>query len=94
MDWRKVPDHLKNAMWGEVKKHFSYPEGYDEELCKSWVLVVAGKALRRLRSHIKVNYVQKGKTPFTNNTFIKHKVWDEFVAQVSTDEAKTKGSKL
>ena len=24
-DWRKVPDDLKGAVWGEVKRRFEYP---------------------------------------------------------------------
>ena len=33
-DWRKVPDDLKGAVWGEVKRQFEYPpDQFDEDLC-------------------------------------------------------------
>jgi hypothetical protein len=62
-DWRKVPNDLKGAMWGEVKRWFEYPlDQFDEDLCRGHALAIVGKALRGLRSHLNKEYVQKGKT--------------------------------
>ena len=62
-DWRKVPNDLKGAMWGEVKRWFEYPlDQFDEDLCRGHALAIASKALRGLRSHLNKEYVQKGKT--------------------------------
>ena len=57
-DWRKVPDDLKGAVWGEVKRRFKYPEDqFDEDVCKRHALFIAGKALHNLRSTLNRNYV-------------------------------------
>ena len=62
-DWRKVPDDLKGAMWGEVKRRFEYPPNqFNEDLCRGHALAIAGKALHGLRSHLNKEHVQKGKT--------------------------------
>jgi len=44
-----------------------------------------------LRSHLNRHYVQKGKTPYQDYSFIKHHVWEEFVEKMSTNEVKVKG---
>jgi len=43
-----------------------------------------------LRSHLNKEYVQNGKTPYADYSFIKRHIWEEFVEKVSTDEAKAK----
>ena len=91
-DWRKVPDDLKSAVWGEVKRQFRYPEDqFDEDLCKHRALFITGKALCNLRSHLNRHYVQEGKTPYEDYNFIKRHVWEEFVEKMSTEESKSKG---
>ena len=91
-DWRKVPDDLKGAMWGEVKRRFKYPEDqFDEDVCKRHALFIAGKALRNLRSHLNRHYVQEGKTPYKDYNFITREVWEEFVEKMSINKAKVKG---
>ena len=73
MDWRKVPENLKDKVWSDVKKRFEDPrDQFNEDLCKGHAMVIAGKALRSLRSKLNKNYVQKGKTPFEDYNFIKH----------------------
>jgi hypothetical protein len=75
LDWRKVPEDLKGAMWGDAKRWFEYPpDQYDEELCKGHALYIAGKVLRNLRSQLNNKYVKKGKTPFEDYSFIKRHV--------------------
>ena len=91
-DWRKVQADLKGVVWGEMKRRFIYPEDqFDEDLCKRHVLFIAGKALRNLRSHLNRQYVQEGKTPYKEYSFITREVWEEFVEKISTNEAKAKG---
>ena len=53
-------------------------------------MAIAGKALRNLRSHLNKEYVQNGKTPYADYSFIKRHIWEEFVEKVSIDEAKAK----
>jgi hypothetical protein len=90
-DWRKVPDDLKGAVWGEVKRRFEYPPNqFDEDLCRGHALAIVGKALCGLRSHLNREYVQKRKKPYTDYNFIKRHIWEEFVEKMSTDEAKAK----
>jgi len=90
-NWKKVPDYLKNAVWGEVLRRFTYPEDqYDEDLCKAYALGVAGKAMRALRSTLNKEFVKKGKTPFQKYNFITQEVWEEFVQKVTSEEAKKK----
>ena len=95
LDWRKVPNDPKGAVWGEVKRRFKYPEDqFDEDVCKRNALFIAGKALHNLRSTLNRNYVQKGKTPYADYNFIKRHVWEEFVEKMTADESKAKGKKF
>jgi hypothetical protein len=80
LDWRKVPEDLKDKVWRDMKKRFAYvPDQFNEDLCKGHAMVIAGKSLRSLRSKLNKNYVQKGKTPYEDYSFIKRHVWEEFV---------------
>ena len=45
-------------------------EGYNKDKCMGYVLFVAGKALRNLRSMLNREYVQTGRTPFEDYNFI------------------------
>jgi len=57
-DWRKVPKDIKDTVWGEVKRQFTYPvQGYDEDKCQSHALFIAGKALRNFRSMLNRDYI-------------------------------------
>ena len=70
-DWRKVPDHIKGTVWGEVKRWLTYPaDGYASDKFKGHALYVAGKALRNFRSMLNKEYMEKGKTPFEDYNFI------------------------
>ena len=94
-DWRKVPIDIKNTVWGEVKRRFTYPvQGYDEDKCKSHALFIAGKALRNFRSMLNRDYVQKGRTPFEDYNFILANVWEEFVTKMLNEDAKAKSEKF
>ena len=74
-DWRKVPKDIKENVWGEVKRRFTYiAEGYDKEKCKGHAMFVVGKALHNFRSILNREYVQKGRTPFKDYNFIMHDV--------------------
>ena len=57
-------------------------------------MYVAGKALRNFRSMLNKHYVKTGKTPFEHYNFITRDVWEAFVTQKQTDEAKAKGEKF
>jgi hypothetical protein len=58
LNWRKVPDDLNGAMWGDMLRRFEYPlDQYNEDLCKGYALYIAGKALLNLRSKLNKNYV-------------------------------------
>jgi hypothetical protein len=89
-NWNNVPDDLKGVVWGEIKRRFQYPVGYNEEMCKKHALHVASKALRRFRSVLNTQYIKKGKSPLTAFNFIKPHHWEEFVRQKKTEEAEKK----
>ena len=90
-DWRKVPKDIKNTVWGEVKRRFTYPaQGYDEEKCQSHALFIAGKAHHNFRSMLNRDYVQKGRTPFEDYNFILDNVWEEFVTKMLSEDAKSR----
>jgi hypothetical protein len=94
-NWKKVPADIKGVMWGEVLRRFRYPEDqFDEDLCKTHALSVAGKAMRNLRTNLNTEFVKKGKEPFQKYNFIKKDVWEEFVEKVTSKEAKEKGEKF
>jgi hypothetical protein len=94
-NWKNVPDDLKGIVWGEMKRWFTYPpQSYDEEKCKEHALYVASKALRNFRSMLNKEYVKTGKTPFERYNFIMHDVWEAFVSQKQSKEAKAKGEKF
>jgi hypothetical protein len=58
MNWKKVPEGLKDKVWLEVLKRFVYPpDQYNEALCRGHAMVIAGKALRTLRYKLNKNYV-------------------------------------
>jgi hypothetical protein len=44
-DWKKVPKGLKQYVWEEMLKQFTYPEGSDLDKCRDQVMAVASKAL-------------------------------------------------
>ena len=33
-NWKDVPEDLKEHVWKEMLRRFTYPEGYDKEKCK------------------------------------------------------------
>ena len=73
-------------------RRFEYsPDKFDEDLCRGHALAIVGKALCNLRSHFNRHYVQKGKTPYADYSFIKRHVWEEFVEKMCTEESKSKG---
>jgi len=40
------------------------------------------------------DYVQKGRTPFKDYNFILHDVWEDFVTNILSDDAKAKSEKF
>ena len=83
-NWKDVPEDLKEHVWKEMLRRFTYPEGYDKEKCRGHVMVLAGKSLRNFRYKLNKEYVQKGETPFTRYNYVLPKVWEQFVRQKQT----------
>jgi hypothetical protein len=75
-------------------RRFTYPEGYDKVKCMGHVMVLAGKALRNFRYKLNKEYVQKGETPFTRYNYVLPEVWEQFVRQKQTPEAKLKSEQF
>jgi hypothetical protein len=48
------------------------------------------KALQNFRYKLNKEYVQKGETPFTRYNYVLPKVWEPFIEQKQTPEAKLK----
>jgi hypothetical protein len=44
-NWKQVPEALKEYVWLEMLKRFTYPEGYDKEKCRGHVMALVGKAV-------------------------------------------------
>ena len=42
---KDVPKDLKEHVWNEMPRRFTYLEGYDKVKCRGHVMVLAGKAL-------------------------------------------------
>jgi hypothetical protein len=58
MNWKNVPEGLKDKVWLDVLKRFVYPpDQYNEALCRGHAMVIAGKALHTLRCKLNKNYV-------------------------------------
>jgi hypothetical protein len=73
-NWKQVPEALKEYVWLEMLKQFTYPEGYDKEKCRGHVMALVGKALRNFRYKLNKEYVQTGRSPCTHYNYFLPKV--------------------
>jgi hypothetical protein len=62
-NWKDVLEDLKEHVWKEMLRRFTYPEHYDKVKCRGHVMVLAGKALQNFRYKLNKEYVQKGENP-------------------------------
>ena len=75
-NWKDVLKDLKEHMWKEMLRMFTYLEGYDKDKCRGLVMVLAGNALQNFRYKLNKEYVKKGKTPFTRYKYVLPEVWE------------------
>ena len=57
--WHKVPKDVKDNVWGEVTRKFTYPEGTDMEKCCEWALHVASCAFSNFKSMLAWDFLKK-----------------------------------
>jgi hypothetical protein len=62
-DWKKVSKGLKQCVWEEMLKRFTYLEGSDLDKFRNHVLAVASKVLRNFWYKLNKEYVEKGRSP-------------------------------
>lgn len=93
-EWKKVDVLLKNSLWEEIKRRFTYPLGTNEELNRSYALSTCAKALRQFRWKLNQKYVKKGEMPFKEYGFITQERWDKFVRYHTSEDAMDKSEKF
>jgi hypothetical protein len=69
-DWKKVPKGLKQYVWEEILKRFTYIEGSDLDKCRDHVMAVASKALRNFRYKLNKEYVEKERSPCQHYNYV------------------------
>jgi hypothetical protein len=57
-NWKEVPKALKEYVWKEMLKWFTYLDGFDEDKCKQHVMVLTRKSLHNFRYKLNKDYVQ------------------------------------
>jgi len=65
---------------------FVLPRGTTEKV-KYYAMKMLGEAFRWWKSHLNTEYIQKGRTPFSEFGDITPAQWEEFVRQKTTEEA-------
>jgi hypothetical protein len=70
-DWHSVPEDYKTHIWGEMTRHFHYPEDANMGKCREWVMHVASTTLRNFKSMLTRNYINKGKSPCVKYNMVK-----------------------
>ncbi|KAL6614557.1 hypothetical protein ACP70R_036827 [Stipagrostis hirtigluma subsp. patula] len=85
-DWRKVTKDDKDLVWEDFKGKFRFPEE-SEEILRKWALRTAGVCHRNWRNRLNSNFVQTGLDPCKVYDKITPKLWAEFVAYKTTEEA-------
>jgi hypothetical protein len=89
-DWKKVSKGLKQCVWEEMLKRFRYLEGSDLDKFRDHVLAVASKVLRNFWYKLNKEYVEKGRSPCQRYNYVLPEVWERFLQQKETPEAKQK----
>ena len=89
-NWKLVPKDLKGVVWGEMMRRFTYPDGSNLDKCEAHVMYLAGKVLRNFIYRRNREYVQTGKNPCARYNYVLPEVWEAFVKQKQTPEAKAK----
>jgi len=93
-NWKLVPKDLKGVVWGEMMRRFTYPDGSNLDKCEAHVMYLAGKVLRNFIYRLNREYVQTGKNPCARYNYVLPEVWEAFVKQKQTPEAKAKGEQF
>jgi hypothetical protein len=89
-DWKKVPEGLKQYVWEEMLKRFTYLEGSNLDKCRDHVMAIASKVLQNFKYKLNKEYVEKGRSPCQRYNYVLPEVWERFLQQKETPEAKQK----
>ena len=61
-----LPETEKNMLWEDVKRHFTFPEGYIEKHAKAWTLKKMATQFQTFKKMLDTHYIKKGRTPDFN----------------------------
>lgn len=93
-NWTDVPEDLKEHVWKEMVRRFTYLEDADMDKCREWVMHVAGRAHRNFKYMLNRDYLKKGKTPCIKYNMVLHEDWEVFTRQRQSIEAKAKSERF
>nr|TKW25701.1 hypothetical protein SEVIR_3G135600v2 [Setaria viridis] len=86
-NWKNVPSTMKEVLWATLKEKFTFPEGHEDSE-KKIVESFLGRCFRNWRSMLNIEYVKKGKNTRDDFSRIPPEMWEEFVQQKNTSEAR------
>nr|TKW13816.1 hypothetical protein SEVIR_5G125600v2 [Setaria viridis] len=86
-NWKNVPTTTKDVLWATLKEKFTFLEG-QEDSTRKFAEGLLGRCFRNWRSILNTDYVKKGKNARNNFGRIPLEMWEEFVQQKNTLEAK------
>jgi hypothetical protein len=58
-----VPDSVKNLLWDEILKHFTYPQGVEPANVKRWTLTRMATQFQKFKQQLNKDYIKKNRTP-------------------------------
>ena len=85
-NWALIPVGKKEAMWQLLSGTFVLSRRTTEKV-KYYAMKMLGEAFRWWKSHLNTEYIQKGRTPFSEFGVITIAQWEEFFRQKTTGEA-------
>uniref|UniRef100_K4AIJ4 Transposase Tnp1/En/Spm-like domain-containing protein n=1 Tax=Setaria italica TaxID=4555 RepID=K4AIJ4_SETIT len=86
-NWKDVPTTTKDVLWATLKEKFTFHEG-QEESARKFVEGHLERCFRNWRSTLNKEHVQKGKNAREDFGRIPQEMWEEFIQQKNTPEAK------
>uniref|UniRef100_K3ZNE8 Uncharacterized protein n=1 Tax=Setaria italica TaxID=4555 RepID=K3ZNE8_SETIT len=86
-NWKNVSTTTKDVLWATLKEKFTFPEG-QEDSSRKFAEGLLGRCFRNWRSILNTEYVKKGKNAKDDFGRIPPNMWEEFVQQKNTSEAK------
>jgi uncharacterized FlgJ-related protein len=73
-------------LWEDVKKHFTFPEGYNEDDVKSWTLKKMATQFQTFKKMLNANFIKKGQTPDFDEWPKLRDHWEAFVEYKTSED--------